>query len=86
MTDKPKIVSINARGALIPHLPNEDVLIALAELQPLAQSGHIRSLAIAYTTPDGEMTTYTHEGDGAALLGAVQMLSTELALQLLQEE
>lgn len=86
MTDKPTIVQFTGRKPPEGPLPNEDVLEQLAELVPLAQSGHIRSIAIAYTASGGEMTTYSHEGDGAALLGAVQMLSTELALQLLQED
>jgi hypothetical protein len=86
MTNKPTLVQFAGRRPPEGPLPNEDVLQQLAELVPLAQAGHIRSLAIAYTSPDNETTTWCHEGDGTTLLGAVQMLSTELALSLLQED
>lgn len=86
MNDRPTVVQFSSRRPPEGPLPNEDVLQILAELIPLAQSGEIQSIAVACVSADDTWTTYAHDGDAAPLLGSVQVLSTELALTMLQED
>lgn len=85
MTDKPTVVPFCGRQAKAPE-PNEAALSLIVELIPMAQSGHIHSIAIAFTSADGTATAYSHDGDLPTLIGAVQILNHELLCQATTED